>query len=167
MCLLTLYQSSSDHNILKNGGTTLINSSDPISSCFWPFDETIISWKYESSPILDNTCRGNIPINNWKVLNPFHALSNINYEMVEPIWSTLPAQYQASSDHLMELSIVGNVSLVQYWTTPAAVTSQSRPSKCWILFMPHLIYTMKWWNQFDQLFPPNIKQVLTIWLNYQ
>jgi hypothetical protein len=64
------------------------------------------------------------------VLQPFHALTNTYYEGMEPIVSTPPAQYQAGSGHLMELSIVGNMSLVQYWTTPAAVTSQPRPRKC-------------------------------------
>jgi hypothetical protein len=61
------------------------------------------------SPILDNTCCSNIPTKTWKVLQPFLALSKTDFEMVEVIqWGRL-AQYQASSGHLIQLSIVGNV----------------------------------------------------------
>ena len=63
-------------------------------------------------------------------MNPFHTLSNKYFARMEPIVSTHRAEYQAGSGHLMELSIVGNMSLVQYWTTPAAVTSQPRPLQC-------------------------------------
>ena len=61
---------------------------------------------------------------------PFHALSNTYYRSMEPFSSAQPAQHQPSSGHLIELSIVGNMSLVQYWTTPAAVISpEAKPRK--------------------------------------
>jgi hypothetical protein len=75
-------------------------------------------------------CCSNIPTKTQKVLNSFRALSNTYYGRMEPIVSSLTAQYQAGSCHSMETSIVGNMSLVQYWTTPAAVTFQPRPRKC-------------------------------------
>ncbi len=64
------------------------------------------------SPILDNTCRSNIPSKTWKVLKASHALSKTYFGIVEAIQWSILAQYQASSGHLIELSIVGNVRRV-------------------------------------------------------
>jgi hypothetical protein len=74
---------------------------------YWPNIKLVLairwnyydSWKDESSPKVDNTCSSNIPTKPQKVLQPFHVLSNVYYEMVEPIQSSLLAQYQASSGH--------------------------------------------------------------------
>ncbi len=118
------------------------------------------------SRMLDNTCRSNIPSKTWKVLQPFHALSKTYFGIVEAIQWSILAQYQASSGHLIELTIVGNVRWVS-WTTPAAVTSQARPGKCYNLFILYPRPTLEWWKQFNEVYWPNIKQVLAIWLNYQ
>jgi hypothetical protein len=70
---------------------------------------------------------------------------------------THPAQYQTGSGHLIELSIVGNMSLVQFWTSTAAETSQTRPLKFLIFFMLNQIHTLEGWNQLYQLLWPNLR----------
>jgi hypothetical protein len=86
------------------------------------------------------------------MLQPFHALSNTYCEMVEPIYSSLLAQYQASSGHLIELLIVGNISLVQKWTAPSPVTS--------LHVLSHAYHEMV--EPMNQVYWPNIKLLLAI-----
>jgi hypothetical protein len=62
---------------------------------------------------MDNTYPSKIPTKTQKVLNPFHALSDTHYGRLEPIVSTLLAQYQAGLDHLIELSIVRMMNLAK------------------------------------------------------
>ena len=56
-------------------------------------------------------------------MNPFHALAYTYYGRMKPIRTRQVAQYQANLGHLVEVSIHGKMSLGQYWTTPAGVTS--------------------------------------------
>jgi hypothetical protein len=86
------------------------------------------------SPILDNTCRSNIPIKTWKVLQPFHGLSNIHFGMVEPIQSIILAQCQASSGHMIKLSIAGNIRLVSPILENTCCSNI--PTKAWKVLQP-------------------------------
>ncbi len=86
------------------------------------------------SPILDNTCRSNIPSKTWKVLKASHALSKTYFGMVEAIQWSILAQYQASSGHLIELTIVGNVRWVS-WMLDNTCRSNI-PSKTWKVLQP-------------------------------
>jgi hypothetical protein len=61
----------------------------PISSELWPLDRTIYGWKYESSPIVDNTSRSSNPTKSPKVFQPLQVLSNTYYERREPIQSSI------------------------------------------------------------------------------
>jgi hypothetical protein len=56
-------------------------------------------------------------------MNPFHALSKTYHRRIEPISSSLLAQFQADSGHMMDLSIGVSISLRQYWITPATERS--------------------------------------------
>jgi hypothetical protein len=56
--------------------------------------------------------------------------------------STL-AKHQASSGHLIELSIVGKMNLAKSWTTPTPVALQPRPKKCSTFSRFFLIQNMK------------------------
>jgi hypothetical protein len=67
----------------------LVYCSRPISSKFWPLDRTIYGWKYESSPIVDNTSHSSIPTKTQKVIQPLQVLSNTYYERMEPIQSSI------------------------------------------------------------------------------
>jgi hypothetical protein len=78
-------------------------SIDQISCQFWTFERTINTWNNEERPILDNTCCNNLPTKTQKVVNPFCALSDTYYGMMETILSSLLAKYRANSGHLMQL----------------------------------------------------------------
>ena len=87
------------------------------------------------SPILDNTCQSNVPPKAWKVLQPFHAVSKKTcLGMVDALQWSISAQYQASSGHLIELTIVGNVSWVS-WMLDNTCRSKI-PSKTWKVLQP-------------------------------
>ena len=86
------------------------------------------------SQILDNNGCSNIPTKAWKVLQPFHTVSKAYFGMVEAIQWSLLAQYKASSGHLIELSIVGDIS----GESPIlANTCRSNiPTKAWKVLQP-------------------------------
>ena len=87
------------------------------------------------SPILDNTCQSNVPPKAWKVLQPFHAVSKKTYlGMVDALQWSISAQYQASSGHLIELSIVGNIRQVSQILDNNGCSNI--PTKAWKVLQP-------------------------------
>ena len=88
------------------------------------------------SPILDNTCRSYIPTKAWKVLKASHALSKTYFGIVEAIQWSILAQYQASSGHLIEVSLVGNMSIVSQILDNKC--HSNIPSKTWKVLQPFL-----------------------------
>jgi hypothetical protein len=66
-----------------------------------------------------------------------------NMKRMAPKKSSLLAKYQASTGHLIELSIAGKMNLARWWTTPTPVRSELTPRKCSNLFRLFLIHNMK------------------------
>jgi hypothetical protein len=111
------------------------------------------------SQILDNKCHSIIPSKTWKVLKASHALSNIYFGMVEAIQRSILAKYQASVGHLIELSILGNIRRVSP-ILDNKCCSNIPTNKLLMLYLRR--HTLEWWKQFNEVYWPNIKQVLAI-----
>jgi uncharacterized membrane protein len=69
------------------------------------------------------------------VLQPFHALSKkTDFGMVEALQWSILAQYQASSGHLIELSIMGNIRQVSQILDNNGCSNI--PTKAWKVLQP-------------------------------
>jgi hypothetical protein len=132
-----------------------ITSAGSTVGRFWPSCRTLYSRKAESSQMMGRpTPVVSQPIPR-KCSNLIRFFLIHNMRRMTSKKSSLLASYEASWNHVIELSKVRRMNLAHFRTTSTPVASQLRPRKWSNHFRFFQIHDKNWFHQMNQVYCPN------------